>query len=154
MRREAAIVIRFVNESLEAYRTIKRNDNCILVAVFVGIRGDMDRHILFQDEKRDPDLKGMLDILYIISTVLIFFFVERILQFKSSERVDRVIFTLVLYNFFSALGRGKHDEDMINKIQAFTNHNECRILLYSYGLESLTGDPNKCPCTTSEAQPW
>ncbi|KAI0256891.1 hypothetical protein BJV78DRAFT_1167702 [Lactifluus subvellereus] len=48
---QAASVVRFANQFLEAY---KRNKNCILVAAYVDCHGDTERYILFQDKKRDP----------------------------------------------------------------------------------------------------
>ncbi|KAI0245063.1 hypothetical protein BJV78DRAFT_1269588, partial [Lactifluus subvellereus] len=90
---QAASVIRFANQFLEAY---KRNKSCILVAAYVGSDGNTERYILFQDKE------GILEY-----------------YFQFNKRVDRILFALELYNFFSALGKEGRDEDAIKKIQAF-----------------------------------
>jgi hypothetical protein len=53
-------------------------------------------------------------------------------------------------NLFSTVCRGE-DEDTISKVQALTS-----ILLYSHGLESLTGDPSERPVKDSRGsgQRW
>ncbi|KAI0256900.1 kinase-like domain-containing protein [Lactifluus subvellereus] len=118
---EAASVILFANQFLEAY---KRNKSYILIAAYVGWNGDTERYILFQDEKINPRM-----VYYKTKT------------FKFDERVDRILFALELYNFFSALGKEGRNEDAINKIQAFQrsikDHRD------AYGLKSLTSGQNK-----------
>ncbi|KAI0247478.1 kinase-like domain-containing protein [Lactifluus subvellereus] len=118
---QAASVIRFANQFLEAY---KRNKSCILVAAYVGSDGNTERYILFQDKEGDPR---------------IVYYKKKDFQFN--KRVDRILFALELYNFFSALGKEGRDEDAIKKIQAFRgsikDHRD------EHGLMSLTSGQNK-----------
>jgi hypothetical protein len=65
--------------------------------------------------------------------------------FKLNQQVDRVRFTLELYNLLSALDKEGYNEDTMSKIGLYRQS----LLSYrdSFGLPSVTGRPAKNPQT-------
>jgi hypothetical protein len=65
--------------------------------------------------------------------------------FKINEQVDRIRFTLQLYNFFSALDKEEYDEDIADKIgfyrESFLDYRD------KYDLQPLTDRTPKGPHT-------
>ena len=47
---QGASIVRFANTKLDAY---KKEKNFVFVAIFIHSNGQVDRYLLYQDEKKD-----------------------------------------------------------------------------------------------------
>ena len=61
---QGASIVRFANTKLDAY---KEQKNFVFVAIYIDFNGDVQRYLLYQNEKKDPH-KVRTHVLYILKS--------------------------------------------------------------------------------------
>ena len=137
---QAACIVRFANEFLEAYKT---NKNSIFIANYVGVDGDTEHYIFFQNQETDLQLQNLCRLFrYQYSRILILFPFRR--YFNLSHQTDHIVLALDIISSLPSAERSTTDE--FSKIQAFKQNVAHHRIMGD--LESRTGDPSKRPRTS------